>query len=121
MNKNQICTICVLVCILVAGFVSIKADQLHRRYNIESGMTSPRMEEELNTCYAVLDECKEQGILDEAGVECYHQYQQECNLAGCIELIQECEGEENFDDTVGSGDAYNEYLESVVAHHFNQL
>lgn len=121
MNKNQICTIFVLVCVLVAGFVSIKADQLQRRYNIECGMTSPRMEEELNICYAVLDECQAQGILDDAGVECYHQYQQGCNLTGCIELIQECEQEENFDDTVGSGDAYNDYLEEVVAHHFNQL
>lgn len=80
MNKSQICTIFVLTLLLAAGFVSIEANRLQRRYQIESGMTSPRMEAELNYCYSVLDECKAQGILDEDGAECYRSVSKKTSL-----------------------------------------
>lgn len=67
----------------------------------------------IEACKGVLDECVECGILDEAGVARYHEIAQHPSVATYVELIGECEDEDNFDDTVGSGDAYYTYQRIV--------
>lgn len=67
----------------------------------------------IEACKGVLDECAECGILDEAGVARYHEIAQHPSVAAYVELIGECEDEDNFDDTVGSGDAYYTYQRIV--------
>lgn len=60
-------------------------------------------------CAQVLDECAQCGILDAKGIDACRWAFHCKSIVACIDLISECEQEENFYDTVGSGDAYHTY------------
>ena len=61
-------------------------------------------------CKGVLDLCEHDGILDARGVEAYHRMS---TIDEYVELIQECENEECFNDVIAGTDAYERYVELV--------
>lgn len=69
---------------------------------------------QLNICERLLDECAEAGILDYKGVCAYRKISHNPSVSRYMELIDECEYEENFYDTVGSGDTWCLYVHYVL-------
>ena len=69
---------------------------------------------QLNICERLLDECAEAGILDYKGVCAYRKISHNPSVSRYMELIDECECEENFYDTVGSGDTWCLYVHYVL-------
>lgn len=70
---------------------------------------------QLGICESVLDECAKTGILDAKGVKAYKGLKKRGSVYAYIELIAECENEENFFDTVGEMDLYENYVLGVLA------
>lgn len=69
---------------------------------------------QLAICERILDGCAEHGILDVRGVRVYERLKGQKSVAAYIELIAECEREENFYDTIGSGDEWCNYVWHVL-------
>lgn len=66
-------------------------------------------------CIALLERCAEDGILDGAGVVRFGELQRHpSELADYNALIDECAEEENFYDTVGGSDEYDNYVSVVL-------
>ena len=61
-------------------------------------------------CVDVLNMCEHDGILDARGVEAYHRMS---TIDEYVELIEECENEECFNDVIAGTDAYERYVELV--------
>lgn len=68
----------------------------------------------IKACEQVLNECVEARILDANGVAAYKRISQAPSVAQYVELISECEQEDNFYDTVGEGDAWYDYCDLVL-------
>ena len=69
---------------------------------------------QLAICEQVLNECVECGLLDTNGVKAYNRLKAQKSVAAYIELIAECEQEENLYDTIGSGDTWCNYVWHVL-------
>ena len=69
---------------------------------------------QLAMCERILDGCAEHGILDARGVQVYGRLKEQKSVTAYIELIAECEREENFYDTIGSGDEWCNYVWHVL-------
>lgn len=69
---------------------------------------------QLAACERVLDECVKANVLNNKGVDAYKRIAAHPSVLRYIELITECESEEGFYDTIGSGDAWLEYCECVL-------
>ena len=69
---------------------------------------------QLNICERLLDECVNAGILDYNGVRAYREITHNPSVSRYMELIDECEREENFYDTIGSGDTWCQYVQYVL-------
>lgn len=69
----------------------------------------------LAICEGVLDECAKCGVLDSKGVARYKQLRKQQSLAQYVELINECESEDAFYDTVGETDTYQDYVDNVLS------
>ena len=69
---------------------------------------------QLAICEQVLNECAKCGVLDTKGVQAYKRLKVQKSVAAYIELITECEQEENFYDTIGSGDTWCNYVWHVL-------
>ena len=69
---------------------------------------------QLAICEQVLNECAECGLLDAKGVQAYNRLKAQKSVAAYIELIAECEQEENFYDTIVSGDTWCNYVWHVL-------
>lgn len=64
---------------------------------------------------AVLVLAYKDGILDEGGKKCYHALiASNASLAQYMELVEECEREESFYDTVGGTDEWEKYVTVVL-------
>lgn len=65
---------------------------------------------------AVLRVAYKDGILDEGGKKCYHALliANNASLAAYMELVEECEREESFYDTVGGTDEWEKYVTVVL-------
>lgn len=64
---------------------------------------------------AVLRVAYKDGILDEGGKKCYHALiASNASLAAYMELVEECEREESFYDTVGGTDEWEKYVTVVL-------
>lgn len=83
--------------------------------NVEYGIMSDHNPIQIAACEKVLDECVACGILDSKGVKAYHKIAKHPSVARYMELIEECENEENFYDTVGEGDAWCDYCDYVLS------
>lgn len=83
--------------------------------NVEYGIMSDTNPIQIATCEKLLDECVACGILDGKGVKAYRKIAKRPSVARYMELIEECENEENFYDTVGEGDAWCDYCDYVLA------
>lgn len=79
-----------------------------------SDVVSDTAAAQLAICERVLNECAECGVLDAKGVQAYNRLKTQKSVAAYIELITECEQEENFYDTIGSGDAWCNYVWHVL-------
>lgn len=75
---------------------------------------SDSVEHQLATCERLLDECVRDSMLDDNGVQMYHTIRKNPSVERYIELISECEREDNFYDTIGEGDAWLDYVVSVL-------
>lgn len=71
-------------------------------------------EKQLKVCEDLLQECENAELLDAKGVKRFHEIQANPNVPEYIELISECEAEDNFYDTVGEGDTWCIYLHFVL-------
>lgn len=69
---------------------------------------------QLKICEDLLDECVNAGILDYKGVLAYRKISHNPSVSRYMELIDECEREENFYDTIGSGDTWCLYVHYVL-------
>lgn len=69
---------------------------------------------QLRICESLLDECMNAGILDYKGVCAYRKISHNPSVSRYMELIDECEREENFYDTIGSGDTWCLYVHYVL-------
>lgn len=69
---------------------------------------------QLAICERVLNECAKCDLLDTKGVQAYNRLKAQKSVTAYIELITECEQEENFYDTIGSGDAWCNYVWHVL-------
>lgn len=69
---------------------------------------------QLKICESLLDECVNAGILDYKGVCAYREISHNPSVSRYMELIDECEREENFYDTIGSGDTWCLYVHYVL-------
>ena len=69
---------------------------------------------QLDVCKRLLSECVAANILDAYGLYVYYGIVKNPSVAKYMELIEECEREENFYDTVGSGDTWLEYCQYVL-------
>lgn len=69
---------------------------------------------QLAMCERVLNECAKYGVLDAKGVQVYNRLKPKKSVSAYIELITECEREENFYDTIGSGDEWCNYVWHVL-------
>lgn len=83
--------------------------------NVEYGVMSDTNPIQIATCEKLLDECVTCGILDSKGIKAYRKIAKRPSVARYMELIEECENEENFYDTVGEGDAWCDYCDYVLA------
>lgn len=83
--------------------------------NVEYGVMNDHNPIQIATCERVLDECVECGILDYKGVKAYRKIAKHPSVARYMELIEECENEESFYDTVGEGDAWCDYCDYVLS------
>lgn len=70
---------------------------------------------QLDICKRLLGECVDANILDAYGTDMFYQITKHPSVSRYMELIDECEAEDNFYDTVGSGDTWREYGEYVLA------
>ena len=70
---------------------------------------------QLDICKRLLSECVDANILDAYGTDMFYQITKHPSVSRYMELIDECEVEDNFYDTVGSGDTWREYGEYVLA------
>lgn len=69
---------------------------------------------QISVCKALLNECAECGILDANGIKAFNGIKANPSVNRYMELIDECEQEENFGDTVAEGDAWCDYLQLVI-------
>lgn len=83
--------------------------------NVEYGVMYDTNPIQIATCEKLLDECVACGILDSKGIKAYRKIAKRPSVARYMELIEECENEENFYDTVGEGDAWCDYCDYVLA------
>lgn len=83
--------------------------------NVEYGVMNDHNPIQIATCEKVLDECVECGILDYKGVKAYRKIAKHPSVDRYMELIEECENEESFYDTVGEGDAWCDYCDYVLS------
>ncbi len=82
--------------------------------NVAYGVMSDTNPIQIATCEKLLDECVEAGILDRKGVKVYRKIAKHPSVARYMELIEECENENTFYDTVGEGDAWCDYCDYVL-------
>ena len=66
-------------------------------------------------CEKLLDECVRCGILDNGGIRAYERIRRCPSVSWYMELVDECEKEDIFYDTVGGGDTWCDYCEYVLA------
>lgn len=83
--------------------------------NVEFGVMNDHNPIQIAACEKVLDECVGCGILDYKGVKAYRKIAKHPSVARYMELIEECENEDNFYDTVGEGDAWCDYCDYVLS------
>lgn len=83
--------------------------------NVEYGIMNDHNPIQIAACEKVLDECVECGILDYKGVKAYRKIAKHPSVARYMELIEECENEESFYDTVGEGDAWCDYCDYALS------
>lgn len=72
------------------------------------------VKQQLAICERLLDECVEDSVLDDKGIQAYNTIRKNPSVERYIELIGECECEESFYDTIGEGDAWLDYVVSVL-------
>jgi hypothetical protein len=75
---------------------------------------SDSVEHQLAICERLLDECVRDSMLDDKGAQMYHTIRKNPSVERYIELISECEREDNFYDTIGEGDAWLDYVVGVL-------
>lgn len=121
-----ICSTCALmVAISVLCSCTVTADKNHmptvdaRLYTVTTSKTlsdvvNDTAAAQLAICEQVLNECVKCGVLDAKGVQAYNRLKTQKSVAAYIELIAECEQEENFYDTIGNGDAWCNYVWHVL-------
>lgn len=115
---KEILKICVAVSIaayIVAGLLMLTKLAVETATTTKTEYVAPtKNATDFEICAQVLDECAQCGILDAKGIDAYRWAFHCKSVIACIDLISECEQEENFYDTVGSGDAYRTYKEKVL-------
>lgn len=72
------------------------------------------VKQQLAICEQLLDECVEDSVLDDKGIQAYNTIRKNPSVERYIELIGECEREESFYDTIGEGDAWLDYVVGVL-------
>lgn len=85
-----------------------------KQYCVYTGMYNDTCAVQLRICEKLLDECAEAGILDKRGIKVYKKIAKHPSVEKYIELIEECENESTFYDTVGEGDAWCDYCDFVL-------
>lgn len=83
-------------------------------YDALSDVVNDTAAVQLTMCERILNECAKYGILDTKGVQAYKRLKEQKSVAAYIELITECEQEENFYDTIGSSDMWCNYVWHVL-------
>lgn len=120
-------TICSTCALMVAVYMlcgcSSKANNTAtvdaRLYNVTtpdtiSDVVNDTDAKQLKVCESLLNECAKCGILDAKGIQAFNELKTKKSVSAYIELITECECEENFYDTVGSGDTWCCYVWYVL-------
>lgn len=69
---------------------------------------------QLDICKRLLSECVDANILDAYGADVFYRINKNPSVSRYMELIEECESEDNFYDTVGSGDTWLQYCQYVL-------
>ena len=109
------------VCGLIMA-VSVACSQAHTAQGERAALDTTKHVAEYNDkeaiqlaiCEDVLNECAKYGILDENGKKCYAEMQQHPSVTSYIELITECECEEQFPDTMLGNTEWNLYVRFVL-------
>ena len=83
--------------------------------NMAYGIMSDNNPIQIAICEQVLNGCIEADILDRKGVKVYRKIAKHPSVARYMELIEECENETVFYDTVGECDAWLDYCDYVLA------
>lgn len=96
-------------------YVDKPVDFSPAKKNVECGVMNDHNPIQIATCEKLLDECVECGILDRNGQKVYRKIKNSPSVSRYMELIEECENEENFYDTVGEGDAWCDYCDYVLS------
>ncbi len=81
----------------------------------DTAQTVLEVRNDLEVCERLLDLCAEDGILDANGIKCYKRLQENPSVEAYMELITECEGEDCFYDTIGGTDAWESYVDKILA------
>lgn len=69
---------------------------------------------QIDICKRLLSECVDANILDAYGADVFYRINENPSVSRYMGLIEECEAEENFYDTVGSGDTWLQYCQYVL-------
>lgn len=83
--------------------------------NLTYGVLSDSNPIQIAICEQVLNACIEAEILDSKGVKIYRKIAKNPSVTRYMELIEECESEVVFYDTVGELDAWLDYCDQVLA------
>lgn len=82
--------------------------------NLAYGIMSDSNPIQIAFCEQVLDACVEAEMLDCKGMKTYRKIAKHPSVTRYMELIEECENETTFYDTVGEVDAWFDYCDYVL-------